>query len=154
MLLFDPHKRLTVSECLDHKFFKPVENYIQETRNKYPIKHIDVDTNIIDCLERRIACNITFGIYNDRNNLDWYNHYILFHAIQLFDKYLYSKYIEIDKDIKTKESNIEDKKSNIEGKLWSQRHTILVFYTCVYIFYKYFSTLSCIVRWKDVFQNI
>ena len=145
ILLMDPHRRLTADECLDHSFFEIFKEYKDNIIKEYPPVFKDNPRlNIVDCIERRWACNIAIEIYNNNSKYDWYNHYILFHALQIFDKYI-SKYYPIDKE--TKYIN-ED-----EGHLHNKKEIVLIFYTCIYIFYKYFSTLSKITKWQDIYPK-
>ena len=148
ILIMNPNKRLTANECLDHNFFDIFKEYKKNILKEYPpIFKSNPKINIIECIERKWACNLALEIYNSNAKLEWYNHYILFHSLQLFDKYIGKKYPL--KHLEKKNIFINED----EGYFHNKKEVILIFYTCIYIFYKYFSTLSKITKWQDIYPK-
>ena len=143
----EPSERLTATQCLDHPFFQGFSRYINGMREKYPpVKVEDKKIEIIDCLERRWACNIIIKIYNSRNNLDWYSDHLIFHSLRLYDEYLIHAY----------KSELFPKREKAEkgiGKLHTEVENSVKFYTCLYIIYKYLSTLYKLYMWDDIFPK-
>lgn len=147
IFFLNPLKRFTATQCLNHKFFDGYRDYIQEMRKKYPPTKPEIkELNIVNCLERRWACNILIKIYNNRNNLDWYSDHLIFHSLSLYDEYLYYAYN--NKDIVKRE-----KAEKGIGKLHTEEENCLKFYTCIYIIYKYFASLYRLYTWEDIFPK-
>lgn len=146
LLVLEPLKRWSASQCLDHPFFDLFRPFIDDMRKNYPpIKEETKSIKIIDCLERRWAVNIAYKIYNLRDDLKWYNDHLIFHAIRLFDQYLAMYYKE--------ENNLREKATKGIGRLHTEYQVNIYFYTCVYIMYKYFSTLYRIYTWDRIFPR-
>ena len=145
ILILDYEKRYTATDCLKDPFFSVFTPYIEEMRNKYPVdkKLQDSKIKIIDCLERRWAINIMFKIYNNRDDVDWYSDHIVFHTIRLFDEYLEHFYRDLQRD----------KCEKGIGRLHTEQEVNIIFYTCIYIIYKYFSTLYKIHKWTEIFPK-
>lgn len=149
ILVLDPSKRLTASECLNHKFFSKFEKYVAEMRSKYPLKNFDNEELVIyDCLERRWSCNILIKIYNKRDDLDWFNStdHILFHSLRLYDEYL--RYCFDNEDVVKR-----DKAEKGLGKILTEEENSINFYTCIYMVYKYFCTLYKLYTWDEIFPK-
>ena len=143
----DPKKRFTATQCLDHKFFTGFKKYIDEMREKYPpVPPEDDKIEIVHCLERRWACNILIKIYNERNNLDWFSDHLIFHSLRLYDEYLSHAYN--DESIPKRETAEKGM-----GKLHSESENNVRFYTCIYIIYKYLSTLYKLYTWEEIFPK-
>lgn len=145
MIRLEPKNRFDATECINHNFFNFISSYYQEMRNKYkPGNFSSPDLNIIKCIERDWFCNIIIKLYNNYNKYSWYSHDILFHAIRLFDEYLvYSYNKNVLNDVITKDV----------GKIHSYCEVELYTYTCIYMMYKYFSTLNEIHEWSDIFPD-
>ena len=109
-----------------------------------PIPEPPNDVHIIDCIERRWAVNLVIKLYNKRDDLNWYSDHIIFHSIRLFDEYLDKFY---------RKDNISMKNRTVKGvgKLNTELEVNIYFYTCIYIMYKYFSTLYRIYTWDNIF---
>ena len=127
LLELDFNKRLTATEALEHPFLKDYSNYIAEIRKDYqPIMPHLPRIKIRKCKEREYAVHLAFNIYNNMEEISWYTDRILFHAIDLFDRYLEFQ----DK---------KEKKEDVELK----------FYVCLYMFYKIFDSMEIIMTWKE-----
>ena len=147
MLVLDPEKRFTATECLNHKFFDKFRKYIDEMRTKYPLKDFSKEPLIIyDCLERRWASNILIKIYNRRDDLEWYSDHLIFHSLRIYDEYL--KYCFENNEIKKRDKAVKGM-----GKLFSEEENSIKVYTCVYMTYKYFCTLYKLFTWDDIFPK-
>ena len=145
MIVFDPSKRLTITQCIDHNFFEFVRSYQKEMREKYPpCEFKPPEVNIIRCIERDWFCNIIIKVYNNFNKYPWYSHDILFHSIRIFDHYITYAY---------KHNSLNDTITKQVGKVHSYNEIELIAYSCIYIMYKYFSTLNCIHEWDEFFPE-
>lgn len=148
MMKLDPSERPTATECLSHCFFSSMKNKIDKVRKDFPPLHWESQTvRIYDCLERRIAANIAFEIYNERDEYDWYKHNILFHGFRIFDEYLAFEHINMEEEEKLKEVSEES------GKVLEREEIYLFFFTCMYIMYKFFSCLNYIDEWDYFFPS-
>lgn len=147
MLNIYPSERISASQALEHEFFNVFNDFKNDVRTYYPPQEIDEDKEIkiYNCIERAWAVNIAFKIYNSRNDYeDWYSDHIIFHSIRIFDQYL--EYAFNDLKIKRK-----DKITKNNGKLHTQFEVNIYFYTCVYMTYKYFTTLGKTITWDEIF---
>jgi cyclin-dependent kinase 10 len=147
LLILDPRKRLTATECLDHEFFSIFEGFNKDMRKRYPPLRFDGEpkkVKIINCIERSWACNILYKIYNNRNTIEWYNNQIIFHALRVFDEYLVYKY---------NEGNLRDKVEAGIGRLHTKYDTEIYINTCVYMMFKYYNVLYAIRTWEEIFPD-
>lgn len=142
LLTIDPDERITTTQALNHKFFDWVREYIKTIHIKYPLNIPDFPhIHIYNCIERKWVMKRAFEIYNSQSSLKWYQHRILFHAIDIFDKYLdwlhkHNKYIA-------------NEEQEYQGRFHSYHEVILRFYTCLYIYHKYCMTMNYPCSWKD-----
>ena len=112
MLVVDPKKRYNISQCLNHDFFSGFKELIDNTRTSFGINNecewvlqpIPVFSYIPNSI-RGLGMKWFQIIYTNRNASpisNWYSHRILFHAIEMFDRYL----ILTDPSDTTSESDI------------------------------------------------
>lgn len=147
ILVLNPEKRFTATQCLNHPFFNKFQKYISEMRKKYPLEDFSKEKLVIyDTLERRWACNIFIKIYNKRDDLDWYTDHLLFHSLRIYDEYL--KYMIENKDIEKR-----PKAEKGIGKILTEEENSINVYTCVYMVYKYFCTLYKLFTWEEIFPK-
>jgi len=133
LLVFDPDYRYTATDALKHPFFKNYWEFINKIRIKHPpVSNPSSLINIVSCDVRKIAVQITFTIFNGREMLPWYNHRIIFQALDLFDRYL--DYIS----------------THNKDNVCTQFEIELKFMTCVYIAIKYFHTLHSPSSFTDI----
>ena len=146
LLVMRPENRWSAKKCLEHPFFNIFDPFMKDMKSNYPTeKDYTRKLKIIDCIERRWAANIAIKIYNLRDDLKWYSDHIIFHAVRIFDEYLIHNY-DID-------NNPRKKVSRGIGQLLTEHEVNIYFYTCVYIMYKYFSTLYKIYTWDKIFPK-
>lgn len=146
LLIIDHTKRWTAKRCLSHPYFKELKTFISEMRSNYPPeKNKTRKLKIIDCIERRMAANIVIKLYNSREQIKWYTDHIIFHALRIFDEYLAKNY--------NPETNPRKEISRMGGQLLTEHQVELYFYTCIYMMYKYFSTLYRIYEWNKIFPR-
>ena len=145
-LQINPTKRLSITEVLEHPFFAYYKNYITNVRNVYNVKTSKVQVVINNTKERKWVVNLALDIYNNRHRNEykgWYNHIILFHAINLFERYM---------DWALKEGNdrieLHPVETNSHGRLYDKNETELRFWVCLYIMHKYYCTLIHPKRWE------
>lgn len=143
LLKIDPADRYNVSQTLNHKFFDGMRAFINECRRKYPPTPPDLPVvKIINCMERQWAMRVAFTIYNRRAEIPWYKHRLLFHAIDVFDRYL-----EFCFDA----SNgvpLRPIETTFSGRLHTKHEVELRFYGCLYLMHKYYSTITYPLDWS------
>ena len=98
MLVTDPAKRFSASQCLNHVFFDGYRGFINRMRTSYGINTEGVwvlkpENRLIfvDHSIRGVGMKWFKIAYNNRTvdpYQKWYTHQILFHAIEMFDRYL------------------------------------------------------------------
>jgi serine/threonine protein kinase len=148
-LQINPKKRITISEALKHPFFAIFKDYIENVRKVFvPTPPSTSHITIYNCLERKWAVNIAFSIFNDRDTLPWYKESILFHSLDLFDRYLEWGFKQGNTRVELRE-----KETEFAGRLLSKEEAELRFYTCMYIMHKYYSTLIQPLDWKSFFPS-
>lgn len=142
LLVLDPTKRLTASQALEHPFFNWLKGYISNVRKIYPPIYPTLPViKITKCIERSWMINLAFSIYNYRSKIYWYTHRILFHAIDLFDRYI--EWAFSDSNVPIQEESVS------QGKLHDKVNTEIRFYVCLYFWYKYFLTMHMPISWND-----
>lgn len=131
MLEIDFKKRWNATQLLDHEFLHSFSTYISDFREKYPPGDKNLPCiRIVKSTERNYIIDIVINIYNNRDSHEWYKHRILFHAIDLYDRYLEYKY----------NNNLQEDDKN---------KSILQFYVCLYIFHKFYVSMDYCVTWEE-----
>ena len=134
MLKLDPNERFTATDALNHIFFRDHAEEIENCRKMYPANDgakANPNMKIIKCDERLWAMEIAIYYYNNQFNKDvkqipnWYHDRILFHAINIYDKFLAHHY---------------EKGHNLILPI-DKANAQYCFMVCIYIFIKYFLTL-------------
>lgn len=139
ILVLDSSKRLSAADALNHSFFTYLRSYIDNIRKTYKPEYPTLPIiNIIQCVERQFMINAAFSVYNNRSNLSWYNHRILFHAIDLFDRYIEWGFNNM---------SLAENESSTRGRLHSKIECELRFYGCLYLFHKYYATMTYPIQW-------
>ena len=148
-LQINPRKRISISDALKHPFFSIFSEYIANVRKMFPPAGPGpCQITIYDCIERKWAVNTAFSLFNDRDTVIWYKESILFHALDLFDRYLEWAFKQGNTKIELRE-----KETEFAGRLHSKEETELRFYVCLYIMHKYYSTLYHPLDWKNFFPQ-
>jgi len=143
-LQINPKKRITVNDALKHPFFNIFNDYISNVRKMFsPVGPGPCSITIYDCLERKWAVNTAFGIFNDSNTINWYKESILFHGLDLFDRYLEWAFKPDNSKV-----TLTEKETEYSGRLHTKEDVELRFYVCLYIMHKYYSTLIHPLDWK------
>ena len=147
-LQINPKKRISVSDALKHPFFDIFKKYIADVREIFPpVGPGPVQITIHDCMERKWAINTVFEIFNERDSSEyrhWYKESIIFHALDLFDRYLEWAFKPNNEKI-----ILEDEETPYSGRLHNKEESELRFYVCLYIMHKYYSTLTHPLRWES-----
>ena len=143
LLDLDPDKRWSASQALEHRFFSIYRRYIRDIRlycppipDPYPL------VKIVKCIERKWAVAIIFQIYNDGDKYIWYHPRILFHTLRLYDNYLSWAFKEGNTRVK-----LQDTESAEHGRLHTRSEAELRFFVCLYLTYKYFSSIYFPIEW-------
>jgi len=140
LLALDPHERLTASQALEHPFFAWLHPYTTGMRGLYPPMAPALPViKIISCVERKWVINLANHLYNSRGRMSWYKHRIMFHAIDLFDRYL---------EWSWSHSTLTEHESTTVGRLHTRGDTELRFYVCLYLFHKYYATMTLPIVWE------
>ena len=133
LLEFNPRKRLSATEALSHELFNGLEDYIKEVRDKYKPGALTHTVNILKCIDRRWMAGLVPALLARHKNEGWFSYRILFHAIDLFDRYLMWA------------SNNESPNTNITdtmGMFNSSKDVGMKLYVCFYMSYKYFLSID------------
>lgn len=136
MLNPDPDNRCSASEALNHPYFNNGNN-INVFSNFLNFKD-DIDTSLVirgDSIERKWVVN---HAKSAKINLKL-NYNVLYHAMDIFDRYL----ANIPKT--------NDKITQLYGEYMTIEDTILTYYVCLYLSYKYFLPDKVeMLSWKDI----
>lgn len=150
LLDLDPDTRWTATQTLEHRFFSIYRRYIRDIRlycppipDPYPV------VKIVKCIERKWAAAITFQIYNDSDKYIWYHPRILFHTLRLYDNYLAWAFKEGNSRVK-----LQDDENSDRGRLHNRSDAELRFYVCLYLTYKYFSSIYFPIQWDSFVPSI
>lgn len=148
-LEINPLKRPTVEEILKHKFFNIYRGYI-DTNLQQNIELPFSDQVIInDCKERKWAAEELLNIYKTENTNSWYSDIILFHAMDLFDRYIYWVLSEENGG----RVAVEDFENDLHGRIHTREETEIRLWTCIYVMHKYYSTLKHPRKWATFFPK-
>ena len=149
LIVFDPDRRYSATEALNHPFFDGFREYINAVRGYYPpILVQDRKLIVRDCVERNWVVVILFNLFNNRNSLIWYRHRVIFQALSIFDRYLnwaYEKAMEKDPDLLENGIETEDR-----GRIHTRFEVELRFMVCLYVAIKYFSTLDIPISYDEL----
>ncbi len=142
MLTFNPRMRWSATKALNSPFFDGYRNMINICRGQYPIpRDITKSTmQIVHCHERVAAMNAAIGVFNDRNGKEtksWYNHRVLFHALEVFDRYLFNAWT-----VAVRDGRLRDTVTMYHGQLLDLQKVYLYFYVCLYSSIKHFTSLQ------------
>lgn len=96
LLVLDPNKRFSVTQALDYDFFKSNQKYIDNIRNKYNLKTDNI-VNIVDNEHRRRGFLYFRDILEPNSKYYWHYHRVAFHALRIYDRYLYQHQNNIPK---------------------------------------------------------
>ena len=142
LMNIDFNERLTATEALEHEFLSEFSDYIEKIREKYspnptPLPYIKIKK----CKERKWMVNLAFHIYNNSEDLNWYSNRVLFHSIDLFDRYL-------EYNVKNG-LYVRPKESKNNGRFLDKQTSELYFYVCLYVMYKFYSSMEYTVDWEE-----
>jgi serine/threonine protein kinase len=141
MMQFDPDLRCTATEALDHPFFDSMREYINEVRSDFlPEPDPYPKIKVVKCNERMWGMNVAFEMFNMRGDYEWYNHRVLFQAIDIFDRYLI--YLE--------QNQQQSKENSTHGLFLSKYRARLSFLVCLYISIKYFVGMTYPISFSEI----
>lgn len=146
-LQINPNKRPTATELLTHKFFSVYQGLVQEIKTSFVCIPDNEQIIINQSRERAWAMNFALEIYNKRKTIKWYSHMIFFHAIDLFDRYLY--WVNGPDNYKIK---IYSDETFERGKIHTQKECELRMLVCLYIMHKYYATLEHPKTWENFYD--
>jgi hypothetical protein len=128
------------------RYIRDVRLYSPPIPDPYPV------VKIIKCIERKWAVAITFQIFNDSNKYIWYHERNLFHALRIFDIYLAWAFKSGNTRVKlarNESSSAVHSETVDRGRLHSRSEAELRYFVCLYLVYKYFSSIYYPISWKD-----
>lgn len=146
MMQFHPSRRYTTTECLGHRFFSRWKDYIADMRKQYTPEMAITKCLTIECIERRWMAETAITLFDNRENLEWYNHRCLFQAVDMFQRYLYIMHTHLPEDCNKMESALT-------GKIHDKFHTNLYFMACIYMTIKYFSTIHYPIPFSAIVED-
>ena len=145
-LQINPAKRPTVNEILNDKFFEVYKDYIKAVQNRnYQAVNENLQYIISDTQERRWAMNVIIRVFNDRNAHTWFKDLIIFHAIDLFERYI--SWCQSDKN-NNRIENLGEETSE-HGYFHTEKESELRMWCCLYIMHKYYCSLEHPRKWTD-----
>lgn len=144
MLEFDCDKRFTASQCLQHPMFKGYQRFLINDHFPTPSPHI---IKVVDCIERTWILNFCKMILNQhqQKNIIWYEHRILFQAIDLFDRLMGNMVDVEERNSILNQYNInkiKKKDFNPDGTYINLYNAISIFLSCLYVSLKYFGVMK------------
>lgn len=137
LIVFNPENRYTATQALGSPFFDDWKEYISHiTKENPPVKLQTPPIVVYSSPERDKGMKLAFKIFNQRNNLKWYQHRILFQALSIYDRYL--NFCQNQEPQNQKPPKIDPE---------------LQFIVCVYVGIKYFSTLTIPVSFERLLKD-
>ena len=131
MLTFDFRNRISIREALEDQFFIDLRPLIIDYLKFEPVI-IPSSFIIRKCKERNHMVDMAIAIFDMNDTYGWYNHRILFQAMDIFDRYL-----AIVPDVTHDKFNSE-----------------LRFLVCIYLSIKYFFGIREAPRFEDIVDDI
>jgi serine/threonine protein kinase len=151
-LQINPTKRINIDEILEHKFFSFYKDYISTvTKYNYNLSNTNNQIIISDTQERRWALNTIIKIVNDNHEYSWFKHLTIFHAVDLFERYMDWSLSENNSD-KSKTGRrvaVYSEETENRGRVHDQKETELRIWVCLYIMHKYYAVLEHPKKWKN-----
>lgn len=144
MLNIDYKYRISATECLEHKFFDNIRYYIDAIKEKYSPNSQELHFIYIkNCIERQWMFQIVEKL--SINTHAWFNYKLIFHAIDIFDRYLKWSFDNIGSpNVQFVAEETEDR-----GQLLSYQDVNLRFYVCLYMFHKYDGIMRPVYSWEN-----
>jgi hypothetical protein len=151
MLSFDPDERPSSSDCLDHAFFAKLRPQIRAARQEFlapmppplfgaiPATVASHEVVIRASAARRLVCRTLAEIWWHRTEIRWYDHRIIFHVIDTFDRFFDHTF------------DPRGGEAALAAPLTQQdkRRLYLQIYALLYTYHKYFTTLQKLEDWRD-----
>lgn len=144
LLTINPANRISATQALSHPFFSGMNDYIDAIRQKFNPGPPNLPVvRVVKSIERKWMVEYAFGVYNYRHSLKWYKHRILFHAMDLFDRYIEHCY-------DNPERLVRDKETPFAGRIHSKSEVGVRFYVLIYLMHKYYSTITYPYQYEEV----
>jgi serine/threonine protein kinase len=130
MVSFFPKDRLSCSTLLKLPFFSTRPKGVECAKTSVPLVHHE-------CLERRYMAKLAMKIYINRDEFGtgWWRPDILFHAVDLFDRYLV---------------HVKSTGTGTTLQSMTKEQVYHTFSMCLYIFIKYFSTMTYAITYNEL----
>lgn len=144
ILVLDPQKRYTPEQCLEHPFFYSFRDYVKQIEVIYPPIPITYEQiTIVECKDRKMAAHFCYKIFDDQEKFAWYKPQIIFHTLEIYDKYL--SYMKQNGTAFCEVGNTPEECSYESEKTSSFK--ILI---CLYICIKYFTITKVAGSFMDI----
>jgi serine/threonine protein kinase len=145
LLVVNPNNRLSATQALAHPFFMGMRGYISSIRERYNPSPPNLPiTTVNQCIERKWVSECCRSMYATRHTLKWYKTRIIFHAIELFDRYI-NYCLNPKNGVK-----LRDSETPFSGRIHSRTDTEVRFYVIVYLMHKYYSTITYPYQYTEV----
>ena len=145
MLDFNPKRRWNATECLNHAYFKPYREYINDIRNICEPKQLpDSSLQIIECNERKWMRKIVQGILNKKESYPWFTFRRMFHAVDMYDYYLAWASVNY----------VTQEQTEDMGLYHGKDKAIVRFYVCLYMSIKYFDGVGETVPFDAILNPV
>lgn len=140
-LIFNKYNRADIGQIKDLAPSYDGDNVIVMSQ----ILNVSDDQHIINCRERGYMLSIAIhNIFNERDNIPWYEHKIFFQGIDIFERYLAFAY-----DNPKIAHAIVDSQGRIVS-IADRLKICMRFYVCLYMAYKYYLSMdSEKFNWKE-----
>jgi len=144
MINYYPEERYTVTQCLNHIFFREHIKHINEVRKVFPPKpDLYHKIRVINCNERLWGYDLACIVFNRRKEYKWYDHRVVFQAIDMFDRYLLHLNM-----IKKRQ-----KPSDNNGYFLTKYEARLTFLVVLYMAIKYFPGMSNPISFSEIVDD-
>jgi serine/threonine protein kinase len=151
LIRINPSKRLDAVGIFTHPF-------MSECGQKMITRNNDINTRTppvlcpvesIDCVERSYIKTFQ-EIFNKRSSISWYNHKMIFTAIDIYDRYLSRLYRNESKTPKTVPRFSDEIQIIPEGKKLTEQESVLLPTVIIYLSLKYHTMLSLVPSLRSI----
>jgi serine/threonine protein kinase len=144
MINYYPNKRYSVTQCLNHVFFREHIRHINIVRKAFPpVPDQYHKIRVINCNERLWGYDIACALFNRRKEYKWYDHRVVFQSIDIFDRYL----LFLNS---TRKRMVQ---SDDNGYFLSKYEARLTFMVSLYMAIKYFPGMSVPISFTEIVDS-
>lgn len=141
MLQFNPDRRVSMRDVLSAPFFSSCLRIEMP-----PLKSKNFYLQVNSCLERAQFISRLFPMHVMLNSYTWYNPRILFFALDIFDRILWTL---SGNNIENNPVPVYNNLIKTDGKILPRKSVSLFTYSCVYFALKYFYINKIQIEWSS-----